>query len=251
MCTDGPYHISCDGQCGGYYVWNDCGLEINFPPRCSQQRIQVTTRIFLPINNEVYPGVHIVSAVYQFDCDVKRFDKPFTLRLQHCIKLNSPEDCQKMRFIVMQDGSNDMKYGHFEAGKSYGTLNLNKFCHIFIIWIGEPWKNIHIIVLPLSGDQSDLSQQAPSSWSSNSGSQVYLVEPSSSHTDHRGSSQSASGQQRNSSESVSPDSNTSPHYKYEAMIGLPKDHCQLNDWIGYFSIYVDYGTWRTWRKVRM
>ena len=130
----GPHQISCDGESGGYYVWNDCGLEINFPPKCSQERIQVTTNTFLPIENEVYPGVHIVSAVCQFNCNVKRFDKQFTLRLHHGVKLQSPEDCQKMRFIVMQDGSrNDVKYGSFEAEKSYGTVSLNKFCRIFII----------------------------------------------------------------------------------------------------------------------
>ena len=243
MCVDGPYQISCDGESGGCFVWNDCGLEINFPPKCSQQQVQVTTNIFLPIKNEVYPGVHIVSAVCRFNCNIKRFDKQFSLRLQHCIKLQSPEDCQKMRFIVMQDGSNDVKYGSFEAGKSYGTVALNKFCHIFIIWIGEPWKNIRVIVLPLSSDQ-DSSQQVPSSWSSDSGSQAYSVELSSSNTDHRGSSQSASGQQYDSSQSVPSNTNTSPAYKYEAMIGLPKDHRQLDSWSGFYSIYVNYGTWR-------
>ena len=245
MCVDGPYQISCDGQGGGYYMWNDCGLEINFPPKCAQQHIQLTTNAFLPVENEVYPGVHIVSAVYQFNCNVERFDKAVTLRLQHCVNLQSPGDCQKMRFVVMQDCGNDVNYGNFEVGKSYGTLALNQFCHIFILWIGEPWKNIQIIVLPLSGDQDDSSQQVPSGLSSSSGSQAYSVELSSSHTDHRGSSQSASRQQQyNSSESVPPNSNTSPAYKYEAMIGLPKDHRQLNEWSGFYSIYVDYGTWR-------
>ena len=244
MHVDGPHQISCDGESGGYYVWNDCGLEINFPPKCSQEHIQVSMNIFLPIENEVYPGIHIVSAVCQFDCNIKRFDKAFTLRLQHCVKLQSPEDCQKFRFIVMQDDNNDVKYGNFEAGKSYGTIALDKFCRIFIIWISEPWKNIRIIVIPLSSDQDDSSQQVPSSRSSNSGSQAYSVELSGSSTDHRGSSPSASGQQHDSSQSVPPNSNTSPAYNYEAMIGLPRDHHQLNDWSGFYSIYINYGTWR-------
>ena len=244
MHVDGPHQISCDGEGGGYYVWSDCGLEINFPPKCSQEHIQVSTNTFLPVENEIYPGVHIVSAVCQFDCNIKRFDKAFTLRLQHCVKLQSPEDCQKMRFIEMQDDSNDVKYGSFKAGISYGTVTLNKFCRIFIIWIGEPWKNIRIIVLPLSSDQ-DSSQQVPS----NSGSQAYSVQLSIPHTDHRGSSQSASGQQCDSSQSVAPNSNTSPAYHYEAMIGLPRDHHQLNDWSGFYSIYVNYGSNGTWRKV--
>ena len=238
MHVDGPYQIDCDGESGGYFAWNDCGLAINFPPKCSQQHIQVITNIFLPAENEVYPGVHIVSAVYQFKSDIKWFDKPFTLRLQHCIKLQSPEDCQNMRFIVVQDGSNDVKYGHFEAGKSYGTVTLNKFCYLFIVWIPELWKNIRIVVLPLSGDQDDSSQQVPSD------SQEYSVELSTPHTNYRRNSQSSSAQQHDSSESGPPNSNASPPYKYEAMIGLPKDHHQLNGWSCFYSIYVNYGSWR-------
>ena len=167
--VDGPYQISCDGESGGYFMWKNCGLAINFPPKCSQQHIKLTTNTFLPVENEVYPGVHIVSAVYQFDCNIERFNKPFILRLQHCVKLQSPEDCQKMRFIVLQDGSNYVKYGSFEVGKCYGIVHLNRFCHIFIIWIDEPWKNIHIIVLPVSSDGDSSSQQVPSNQSSDSG----------------------------------------------------------------------------------
>lgn len=239
MPVDGPYQISCDGESGGYFTWDDCGLAINFPPKCSQQHIQVRANTFLPIENEVYPGIHIVSAVYQLKCDIERFDKPITVFLQHCIKLQSPEDCEKMRFIVIQDGtgSNDVKYGKFEVGKSYGAITLNKFCHIFIIW-SEPWKNICIIVLPLSGDQDDSSQQVPSV------SQAYSVKLSTPHTDPRRSSQSANGQQCDSTEPGPTNSNTSPAYKYEAMICLPKDHRQLNDWNGFYSIYVNHGTWR-------
>ena len=162
MRAAGPHQISCDGESGGYFVWKDCGLAISFPSQCSQQHIQVTTNTFLPVENEIYPGVHIVSAVYQFDCSIKKFDKPFTLHLQHSIKLQSPEDCQKMRFIIVQDGSNEVKYGHFETGKSCGTVTLDRFCHICIVWICELLKTICIVVLPLSGNQEYSSQQAAS-----------------------------------------------------------------------------------------
>ena len=70
-----------------------------------------------------------------------------------------------------------------------------------------------------------------------------MVEHSSSYTDHRGSPQSASGQQCDSSESL-PLNLYTFDYKYEAMLCLPKDHCQLNEWSGFYSIYVNYGTWR-------
>ena len=186
--------------------------------------------------------MHIVSAVYQFNCNIKRFDKAFTLRLQHCIKLQSPEDCQKIRFIIQHDDSNDMKYGCFEAGKSYGTVKLNRFCHIFIMWIiYELWKNIRAIVLPLSGNEGNSS---PSSIQQSTSASV---EHSTLQTDQRGISQSAEDRQS----SVPPNASVgdftnagSPLYEYEAMFCLPKNHLQLPDWKGFYSIYNKIGEWR-------
>ena len=190
--------------------------------------------------------MHIVSAVYQFNCNIKRFDKAFTLRLQHCIKLQSPEDCQKMRFVIHHGDSNDMKYGCFEAGKSYGTVKLNRYCYIFITWIHELWKNIRIIALHLSGNKDNSS--LASSQQSSSGSSAEL---STSQTDQRGNSQSADDQQHVSSvlsDATVVDFKTddSPPYEYEAMFCLPKNHCQLVDWRGVYSIYRKL---RGWRKV--
>ena len=236
--VDGPYEVNCDGQSGGCFVWKDCGLEISFPSECSQQHIQVTMSTFLPIKNKVHPGMHIVSAVYQFNCNIERFDKAFTLRLQHCIELQSPEDCQKMRFVIHHGDSNDMKYGCFEAGKSYGTVKLNRFCYIFIIWIHESWKNIRVIVLPLSGDK-DNSSLASSQHSSSGSSAEFSI----SQTDQRENSQSADDRQHISS--VPPDAiDDSPPYKYEAMFCLPKNHHQLLNWSGVYSIYYNLGEWR-------
>ena len=185
--------------------------------------------------------MHIVSAVYQFKCNIKRFDKAFTLRLQHCIKLQSPEDCQRMRFVIQHDDSNDMKYGCFEAGQSYGTIKLNRFCHVFVILIQEPWKNIHVIILPLSGDEGN------SSLSSIQQSSGASVEHSPSPTNQGGISQSADDQQS----SVPPNASVgdftttdSIHCEYEAMFCLPKDHSQLLDWRGAYSIYYKLGEWR-------
>ena len=243
MHAAGPYPISCNGESGGYFVWKDYGLEINFPSRCSQQNIQVTISILLPISNEVHPSVHIVSAVYQFNCDIERFDKPFTLYLQHCVKLQSPEDCQKMRFIVVQDGSSVVKYGCFEVGKSYGTVTLNRFCYIFIVWVCELWKNFRMIILPPSDEQDNSTNQP-----NNSHVETYVDDLSTSQGDHTRSSQFACRQQCGPSQAVSPSSvvvhATSPTYDYEAMIGLPRDYHDWTNWRSYYSIYRGLGTWR-------
>ena len=255
MHVAGPYQISCDGESGGYFLWNDHGLEIYFPSRCSQQRVQVAVSTFLPIKNEVYPGTHIVSAVYQFNCDTERFDKAFTLHMQHCVELQSPEDCQKVCFVVVQDGRSYVKYGHFEVGKSYGTVTLDRFCYIFIVW--ELYIFWRMIILPFSGNQDNLSTQAPSDRLSNisilGSIEAHEEELSTSQNDHTGNSQSASEQQLVSSEAVSSISSVvtaprPPPYKYEAMISLPKDHRGLTNWSSYYSIYHDCGTWRQVRS---
>ena len=188
--------------------------------------------------------MHIVSAVYQFNCNIERFDKAFTLHLQHCIEIQSPEDCQKMRFVIHHGDSNDMKYGCFEAEKSYGTVKLNRFCHIFIIWIHEPWKNIRVIVLPLSGDENNSSLSGIQQSSSGS----YSAELSTSQTDQRGNSQSADDRQHVSS--VPPDANVvdfkndDPPYGFAAMFCLPKYPCEWPDWSGVYSIYYDLEGWK-------
>ena len=196
MYAAGPYPISFNGESGGYFVWKEYGLEIYFPSRCSQQHDQVTVSVFLPIKNEVYPGAYIVSAVYQFNCDTERFDKAFTLHLQHWVELQSPEDCQKMCFVVVQDGRSDVKYGHFEVGKSYGTITLDRFCHVFIVWAYRLWR---MVVQPFSEAVLSISSMITT---------------------------------------------TTPPYKYEAMISLPRDHHSLTNWRSYYSIYYDSAAWR-------
>ena len=203
-----------------------------------------------------------MSAVYQFKCNIERFDEAFTLRLQHCIELQSPEDCQNMRFIIQHDDSNDVKYGHFEIGNSYGTVSLNKFCRIFIVWIRELWRSICTIILPVTDGQGNASLQVSSNQQSSTRSEAHSEELSTSQTDHTTLPQSASGQQLNSSVSSSSGVSScdirkehtkiklaaSPVYKYESMIGLPRDYCYLTDWSSVYSIYVKLGGWR---KVRM
>ena len=196
--------------------------------------------------------MHIVSAVYQFNCNIQKFNKAFTLRLQHCIKLQSPEDYQKMHFVIQHDDNNDVKYGHFEVGNSYGTVNLNRFSRIFIVWINELWRNICTIVLPVTDHQDNAPLQVSSNQQSSASSEATT------QTDHTTLSQSTSGQQHNSAvpsssgvasndtgkECTKMKHSSSPVYKYESMIGLPRDYCHLTNWSGVYSIYVKLGEWR-------
>ena len=124
------YKINFDGKTGGHFVWNDCGLEIIFPPECSQHHIQITINAFLSARNEVYPGVHIVSVVYLFNTNIEQFDKPFIMHLQHCVKLQSPEDCRCMCFVIHCGDNIEMKHGNFHVDDCYGTLDVCKIKYV-------------------------------------------------------------------------------------------------------------------------
>lgn len=265
---DGPYQIKCDGQSGGHFVWSDCGMELNFPADCSQQQIEISISAFLPIRNVVYPGVHIVSAVYQFHCNVEKFDKKFTLCLEHCVKLQSADDCNKMCFII-QHGGNNMKYGRFEVGNSHGTVNLDRFCCVYISWISELWKSIQVEISSDSHNQGGEDDQN----FQDSCSVIISDQPHSknlqtasdvSQSDNGTCSQPSDSQQRNLlpvpsvMTNVSPSSfdeeqkkitnNSSPVYKYEQLLALPRCHYHLTNWSGAYCIHKKHRCWREVRK---
>ena len=157
--VDGPYQINCDGQVGESFVWNDFGLKLTFPPKCVQRNIEIAISALLPIKTKVRPGVYLVSTIFKFHCNVKKFDKAFTLSLQHCVNLQSVEDCHRMCFIVQHSNTSDIKHGQFEVQGSYGSIALNAFCCISIAWMTEIWKNVNLqmMVIPLSETPDDQS----------------------------------------------------------------------------------------------
>ena len=249
MCCGGPYQINCNGQIGGSFVWNDCGLELTFPPKCSQQNIHVTLSAFLPIRREVQPGVYIVSAVYQFKCNVTHFDVPIILRLQHCVNLQSEEDCHKIWFVSQHGGSITIKqHGIFKIENYYGTLILNSFCTKYIIWSqkrnyqGAP---IRIVILPDSQNYRSYEVEITSSHVSNDSESA----PDASHDGHKHSSS------HHHSFSTSVDNNSCNSKKeqelpwgYEWMLALPKDHLKLTKWNGIYTVYINLAAWRKVHK---
>ena len=234
--------INFDGQNGGHFVWNDCGVEIIFPPECSQQHIQITINAFLPARNEVYPGVHVVSAVYQFNTNIEQFDKPFTIHLQHCVKLQSPEDCQCMCFIIHCGDNIEMKYGKFHIDDCYGTINLCKIKFIFIQWIQGLRESDQIVPMQivLSGyhsktDSSTLASDSMGEFFEHDKSQQvslvlsYLVDSNTCNV---------------AKEEGEEKPFISPPWVYEGMLVLPKDHYLLAKWTGVYSIYIKLAAWR-------
>ena len=130
--VDGPHQITCNGQTGGCFAWDDYGLKIQFHPNCSQHFIELSMSAYLPLKSEVFPGFHIVSTVIQFHCSVKKFDKPIILHLQHCVKLESLEDCQNMCFVMHKKNKRKILQGLFQIGGSYGAVTIPDFCYLYV-----------------------------------------------------------------------------------------------------------------------
>ena len=194
-------------------------MELTFLPECSQQQIEVTMNAYLPIKNQIRPGVCIVSAIYQFDCNIKKFDIPFILHLQHCVNLQSSEDCQKMCVISQHGDSTSIEDGSFISGSYYSTLYLNTFCTKYIIWSQEENNQaiqINVVEMPDKNEQSG----------------SHNTEQSSSST-----SPCNGENEQKQSDSLS--------LCYEWMLALPQNHLTLKKWNGMFCVYVKLAAMRT------
>ena len=177
---------------------------------------------YLPIKNRICPGVYIVSAIYKFDCNIENFDIPFTLHLQHCVNLQSSEDCQKMCVVSQHGDGTNIKDGNFISGSHYSTLRLNKFCTKYIIWSEERNNqaiNIHIVEFPIHN------------------------EPNCFHNGQQFSSSALSYNLEKEQEQ-----SESPPLCYEWMLALPKNHLKLSNWKGTFCVYVKLAAMRKVRK---
>jgi len=207
---------------------------------------------FLPIRNEVHPDVYVVSTVYKFDCNIKHFDKPFTLHLQHCVKLQSSEDCYKMFFISQHGDRTDIKHGNFEIGNSYGTLKLNRFCIKYICWSRKRnHQGLLIHMIPLDdlnhhSSKSDSAKVASFQPSRNS-SEIPLHNDQPSSSDHYYSSIESSvyiNTNTSNKENKQKENEFLP-WGYEWMLALPKNHSKLANWNGIYSVYINLAAWRT------
>ena len=128
-----------------------------------------------------------------------------------------------------------------------GLYNLNKFCHIFIVWVQGAWSYIRTNLLVL-GDQSNSSQHVSSDQPNSS--QLVTDSKAASQSNDRIPLQSASDHSHNSS--VLPYSSATdayqgdikkehtevkaPAYRYEGMIGLPRDYSGLTTW----NVFISY-----------
>ena len=139
ICTesiDGPCKINCSGETGGIYYLRNHGLKLYFPPKCSQQSIEIVIYVYLSDVSPIKPGLQIASAIFKFQSNIKMFEEAVTLTIPHCIKIKSDEDKRKMCFVIRRgnDEPNIRRDGHFPIKKSYGSLKITEFCKISIAY---------------------------------------------------------------------------------------------------------------------
>ena len=80
----------------------------------------------------------LVSAVYAISVS-KPLLKPLTVNIQHCVLVQTPEQCNSLRFVrAPTDGAilpfqfKFLPEGHFTPENQYGSISLSQFCLIGI-----------------------------------------------------------------------------------------------------------------------
>jgi len=244
----GPFQISFNGQTGRYFAWRDYGLQLFFPPNCSHGRILVTMSSYIPFKNQIGPKIHVVSSIYYVRTNVKHFDNAVTLHLQHCVKLKTEEDCQKLHFIIIRKNGQIRADGKFNIGHSYGTIEVTNFCYIYIVWEADRGINIR----PLNDQQGESVQEGTnnSSQSNNNSSLKGTSHLSSNNASFIDTSNdnpnSVSGNSIDESHESLTQEVVSPTFVYEEMLVVPSNRSSIVDknWSGIYSIYRNLDGWR-------
>ena len=116
--------IECDGRCGGSYLWEGHDFAMLLPPGCADENITINLQAYLPSTTQEHC---LGSAVFDVTTNVEKFKKPITIRFPHCMKVTSEKDKEELRFVIFHDDFYEFKKGYFEIGKSFGSIQIEKF----------------------------------------------------------------------------------------------------------------------------
>ena len=88
-------------------------------------------------------GNELVSAVYAISIS-KPLLKPLTINIQHCVALETLEQCNSLQFVraPLNNGIPPYKFkilsgGHFTPGSQYGSISCLQFCEFGIVRKGD------------------------------------------------------------------------------------------------------------------
>ena len=122
-----------------YFEWKGYGLKLHVPENALPHGVDqctVAIRALLFGQFRLPPDCILASSVYQIKAPVD-FDRPVTLEIQHCSSFNSTAH---LSFVVAHATSEPLyrfeklEGGVFPSNTSYGSISLDHFCFIGIIF---------------------------------------------------------------------------------------------------------------------
>ena len=123
-----------------HLLWNDYGIEMHFLSTSEVHIEGIISVLSTNDENFIFPeGSELVSAVYDISAN-EPFPEPVTVRLQHCVPMESREEASAITFVVADTAKgppykfHPMSGGSFMSGSSYAEIQLTHFSMLAVIW---------------------------------------------------------------------------------------------------------------------
>ena len=127
------------------FEWNNYGLSLFAPEEIllPSETCEVAITALAGGEFEFPEGSELVSAIYGISIS-KPLLKPLTIKIQHCVLLETPEQCNSLQFVRAPVSHGRLPYqfkflpgGHFTPGSQYGSISCTQFCLIGAAAMGE------------------------------------------------------------------------------------------------------------------
>ena len=128
---------SCKPQ---FFDWKKYGLSLSAPNGIilPSETCEVAITALAGGEFEFPKGSELVSAIYAITIS-KPLLKPLTIEIQHCVALETPEQCNSLQFVRATFNNGGLPYlfevlpgGCFSQGNRYGSISCTQFCLIGI-----------------------------------------------------------------------------------------------------------------------
>ena len=128
-----------------YFTWEKYGLILSAPADIlpSSETCKVAITALAGGDFEFPKGSELVSAVYAIFIS-KTLLKPLTVNIQHCVALETPEQCKSLQFVKATLNNRGLPYqfkvlegGCFTPENQYGSISCTHFCLIGVLLGGN------------------------------------------------------------------------------------------------------------------
>ena len=127
------------------FSWERYGLSLSAPAEIlpSSETCKVAITALAGGDFEFPKGSQLVSAVYVISIS-KTLLKPLTVNIQHCVALETPEQCKSLQFVRATLNNGGLPYqfkilqgGQFTPESQYGSISCTQFSLIGILFGGN------------------------------------------------------------------------------------------------------------------